>query len=213
MENAADALKLAAWVLIFVLALSIAMNAFSTTRAASNTILNNKDREYDYTYVEENLDGSGNVVTDRVVGLESIVPAIYKSYQENYKIVFENGIFLYFVYKKEDEKGVMLPINYIDLRRETLGSDTQREEFVMSILYGTKYDKFQDVKNTVRENMGIALNDTGIYDTIGNRKLKESIGIYYQEELGEQNNPTQGEESNVPEANKTEKRVITYSNI
>ena len=213
MENAVDALKLAAWVLIFVLALSIAMNAFSTTRAASNTILNNKDREYDYTYVEENLDGSGNVVTDRVVGLESIVPAIYKSYQENYKIVFESGIFPNGVYKQEDETGVMQPINYIDLRRETLGSDTQREEFVMSILYGTKYDKFQDVKNTVRENMGIALNDTGIYDTIGNRRLKESIGIYYQEELGEGNNPNQGEESNVPEANKTEKRVITYSNI
>ena len=47
MENAADALKLAAWVLIFVLALSIAMNAFSTTRAASNAILSYKDREYE----------------------------------------------------------------------------------------------------------------------------------------------------------------------
>ena len=51
MENAADALKIAASVLIFVLALSISINAFSQARVASQTVLEYSDREYDYTYV------------------------------------------------------------------------------------------------------------------------------------------------------------------
>ena len=49
MENAADALKMAAAVLIFVVALSISINAFSEVRTTATTILNYKDNEYDYT--------------------------------------------------------------------------------------------------------------------------------------------------------------------
>lgn len=214
MENAADALKLAAWVLIFVLALSIAMNAFSTTRLAAATILDYNDREYDYSYVEENVDDSGNVITQRIVGLESIVPTIYKAYKENYKIVFADGIFADGVYQREDDTGSLVVVNSIDLQNEVLGNETQKEQFIMAVLYGTKYDNFTDVKNTFRENMGISLNETGIYDKINNRRLRESIGIYYQEEVSENGETTPtDEDSSVPEANKTEKRVITYSNI
>ena len=82
MENAADALQMAAAVLIFVLALTIAINSFGQVRQVSQLIIGYNDREYDYTYVEDN----GN--TERIVGLESIVPSIYKAYRENYKIVF-----------------------------------------------------------------------------------------------------------------------------
>lgn len=84
MENAAEALKLAAAVLIFVVALSISINAFGEARKTSQIILDNRDREYDYTYVEE------NGTTQRIVGAETIIPSIYKAYKENYKIVFEN---------------------------------------------------------------------------------------------------------------------------
>ena len=55
MENAADALKMVAAVLVFVMALSITINSFTETRIAATTILNNKDKEYDYTYVEDAL--------------------------------------------------------------------------------------------------------------------------------------------------------------
>lgn len=82
MENVADALKMAAAVLIFVLALSISINAFGEVRKTSQIILDNRDREYDYTYVED------NGTTQRIVGAETMVPSIYKAYKENYKIVF-----------------------------------------------------------------------------------------------------------------------------
>ena len=44
MENVADALKIAAEVLIFVLALSFSINDFGEARIASRTILDYKDR-------------------------------------------------------------------------------------------------------------------------------------------------------------------------
>ncbi len=204
MENAADALKIAASVLIFVVALSISINAFGEARMTATTILNYQDNEYDYTYVEENTDASGNVSTERIVGVETVVPSIYKAYRENYKIVFkglDGG-----VYTKDDETGRAQEINTIDLQNEVLGTESQKEQFVNAILYGRKYSEFNTVKTTFENNLRIHLNDEGIYDKIVGRKIKENIGIYYQEEAG-----LEEDDSSVPDANKTTKRVITYT--
>ncbi len=201
MENAAEALKMAAAVLIFVLALSIAINSFSEARIASQKILDSRDREYDYSYVKNN----GG--TERLVGAESIVPTIYKAYKENYKIVFD-GVFRDGIYKKKNENGEFTPIHSIDLQKEVLGNDTQKEQFIMSLLYGKKYKEFATLKPIFEKNLKIVLNEDGLYDKINDiGKLKESIGIYYLEEDGAQ----EEDNSNVPDINKTEKRVITYS--
>lgn len=192
MENAADALKMAAFVLIFVVALSISINAFGQAQQAATTILGYKDREYDYTYVDN------NGTTERIVGAETIVPSIYKAYKENYKIVFingtnENGIPLY------QKNGV--DVYSIDLESETLGSDEQKEKFIKALLYGTS-NLSEDEKKTFKD-LKITLNEKGIYDIIKENNLKfvEQLGVYYQEEI-------QG--SIASNANKTEKRVITY---
>ena len=206
MENAADALKMAAAVLVFVMALSITINSFTETRIAATTILNNKDKEYDYTYVED------NGTTERLVGLESIIPTIYKAYKENYKVIFDASILgSNGVYEKiNSETGIKEAVYSIDLQKEVLGSDTQKEQFLMAILYGSKYSDFSTAKTAFEKNLKIVLNESGIYGRI-NGKVKESIGIYYQEESGNAGEGT--EESNVPDVNKTEKRVITYTSI
>lgn len=225
MENASDALQMAAAVLIFVLALSISINAFGEVRQAAQTLVKYNDREYDYTYVEENTDGSGNVLTERLVGLESIIPSIYKAYRENYKIVFKDddnatGASILLgdegLYRKRNSETMQIePIYEIDLQNETLGSDTQKEQFIMAILYGDDYDDFNTLKENFQRNSGIYLNNDGLYDKINNRKLKENIGIYYQEEAGveEDSSDLEANGSSVPEANLTEKRVITYTRI
>lgn len=211
MENAVDALHMAASVLIFVLALSISINAFGQARQTANMLVSYNDREYSYTYVEENKDSSGNVLTERLVGLDSIIPSIYKAYRENYKIVFENsesvldnneGLYK----KRNNETGEYEPVFQIDLENESLAGEEQKLEFLMAIIYGNKIDNFDSVSDRVRNNSGITLNNEGLYDKINNRKFKEDIGIYYQEEAG-------GVGEDVPEANKTEKRVITYTLI
>lgn len=197
MENATDALKMAAAVLIFVLALSISINAFGEARRASQVILDYRDREYDYTYIT-----SGT--TQRQVGLETIIPSIYKAYKENYKIIFDiqnindkNGL-----YSKKNENGNYDEINYIDLEKEVLGSDKQKEEFIKAIIYGKKNISAEYKKEF--SDLGINLKDEGIYDRIKCKKVTEKLGVYYQEDM-----QTGG--SNTPDANKTKKRVITYT--
>ncbi len=214
MENAADALKIAASVLIFVLALSISINAFSQARVASQTVLEYSDREYDYTYVENN----GG--TERIVGAETVIPSIYKAYRENYKIVFKNlegGVF-----QRKDDSGNWQDVDSIDLQQETLGSETQKAQFILAILYGRacntiknenfSYDmssfNFSQFKADFENNSRIRLYDEGIYGKINGRNLRENIGVYYQEEVGDDGVE---DSSNVPEANMTTKRVITYT--
>ena len=94
------------------------------------------------------------------------------------------------------------------MENESLAGEEQKLEFLMAIIYGDKIDNFDSVSDRVRNNSGISLNNNGLYDKINNRnrKFKEDIGIYYQEEAG-------GVGEDVPEANKTEKRVITYTLI
>lgn len=203
MENAAEALKMAAFVLIFVMALTISINAFGEVRQASQAILDNQDREYDYTYVEENKDESGKPVTERIVNAETIVPSIYKAYKENYKIVFQfKSLYLLErgLYKKLKENSFTetIPVFSIDLEKEVLGNDTQKEEFIHALLYGSKHtNEIAEFKKS-----GIFLNRNDFYDIIKGKTFTEKLGVYYQEEL-------QGK-SDTPEANKTKKRVITY---
>ena len=101
MENAADALKMAAWVLIFVVALSIIINAFGIARQTTDILISYNDNEYYTDYVEQ-----GN--TERKVGYETIIPAIYRAYKENYKIIFLNndGTPMYFYENKNTEENI-----------------------------------------------------------------------------------------------------------
>lgn len=192
MENAADALKMAAWVLIFVVALSIIINAFGIARQTTDILISYNDNEYYTDYVEQ-----GN--TERKVGYETIIPAIYRAYKENYKIIFLNndGTPMYFYENKNTKE----QINYIDLEKQNLGNDTAKEEFIKYIVTGKeinnsqyKFENSYDIKNN------------GLYNQIKGKQFTESLGVYYQEEID-------GNQSNTPDANKTKKRVITYKSL
>lgn len=210
MENAADALKMAAAVLAFVLALGISMSSFSEVREVSKIILNYKDKEYNYSYIPSD----GN--TTRKVSVETIVQSIYRAYNENYKIYFyENGnesdpltIFQKDTNPKEE-------INYIDLRKQALASVEKRNQFIGCILYGSSYKdpsgkSFDNIKKDFKE-LGIILQNQGLYDKIvSSGGAEEKFGIYYEDdEILDNSNPDDSE-SNVPQANRIKKRIITY---
>lgn len=204
MESATEALQMAFGVLVFVIALSISINAFGEARQSAQIILDNNDREYDYAYVQENKS------TRRIVGAETIIPSIYKAYRENYKIVFkknkEEGMELYRKLMASNSTDT-IPICSIDLERDVIGSDQQKEKFIQFLLYG--YDNINDIK--IFTDAGIrgllSKGDTNtLYHKILNNKFEETLGVYFQEEL-------QQNQSDVkpPDANKTKKRVITYT--
>ena len=175
MENAADALKMAAAVLIFVLALSIIINAFGEVRQTSQILLDYNDREYDYTYVEENKKPDGTSTTERIVSAETIVPSIYKAYKENFKVIFkDNAGKTIEIYRKKNDTSSLDDdeICYIDLEKEALANDTQKEEFIKALLYGNKCENWSDIKNKY-SNVGVTLHDEGLYDKIKGKQFTE----------------------------------------
>lgn len=217
MENIADALKMAVAVLIFVIALGISISSFSQAKQTAQTLLDYTDREYDMLYV------SNVTNTERVVGIETIIPTIYRAYKENYKIFFYNSEGQPLKLYSKRENGIMVDINYIDLEQETVGSDRNKDNFIMALLYGNKaklkaddgtdIDFYEFVEELRRNNSGISLNTNGIYDTIKENKFVEKFGVYYQEDLKNEDDNNSGEDTEnikTPDVNKTKKRVISY---
>ena len=196
MENVADALKMAASVIIFVLALSVTIHVFSDVRSTSENISKYRDREYITEYIKKSES------TDRIVGVESIIPTINRSFVENYKIVFEdpeierNGI-----YKKKTiyaEK----PINEIDLSSKdmSIGSDAQKAEFINLILFGNKVENFSTLE-TKYKKLGYILHERGLYDIIKGKKYEELVGVYLMDDEAD---------SSTPKFDRVKKRIITY---
>ena len=199
MENAAEALRLAALVLIFVLVLSITMNAFSQARQSVDQIVISSDREYLTEYVEQSPN------TLRIVGAESIVPTIYRAYKENYKILFTfkapNDDYLYI---KKHNDGTNEKIYYIDLEKENISDEYLKEYIIKRILFGNDLRTKNPAQWNKYESMvtDIEFNPYGLYNKIKGRTYEEHLGVYFQEEKnGDVTHTT---------ANKSEKRVITY---
>ena len=133
MENAADALKMAAAVLVFVLALGISISSFSQARYTADVLIQYSDRDTVTQYAED------TGLRTRIVGKETIVPTIYRAYKENYKIFFYdsagNPIALY---TKLDDTGTQIEVNSIDLEKDVIGESWQQDNFIMALLYGNK---------------------------------------------------------------------------
>lgn len=87
MENAVEALKMAFAVIVFVIALSVTMVSFSVARVTSQAVLYAEDKTNYYDYQE----ASGKAKENRIVGLETIIPTVYKYDKERYKVIFKKG--------------------------------------------------------------------------------------------------------------------------
>lgn len=197
MENAADALKIAFAVMVFVLALSLSISCLSEANSAVQAVAFMRDRETNYTYVTPSSD------LTRIVGVETVVTSMYKAYEENFQIRFydsnNNPLVLYYrtdnngnIIKKDNAK---IPVTYIDLKDENYAN---AEEAIthLNFLLGN-YRNYNDNVNLNKYRNQIIKNDypDGLYNFFAGKKFKENLGEYYQ-----------GTDST-----KIKKRVITYT--
>lgn len=91
MENATHALLMAFAVIVFVIALTVSMVSFNNVKRVSDIVLYTKDETNYYEY-----QGAKNKAAEnRIVGLETIIPTLYKYYKENYTVVFKKGKYDY----------------------------------------------------------------------------------------------------------------------
>lgn len=92
MENAVDALQMSFAVLIFTIAVGLAMSSFAKAKDASTMILT---RDLDLHYYDQTaMFADNNEVRankDRIVGVETVIPTLYSYFKEEYTVVFYTG--------------------------------------------------------------------------------------------------------------------------
>ncbi len=144
MENATDALKMAAAILIFIGALSLALIGFTRATQTAGSVLSKSKVEY---YNTENIRVSEN----RIVGIETIIPTLYSYFKEGYTIVFYRGS----VDENNDLVSNISPLTlyYSEALPSRLVLSTLRNEGDVS------YRATQDGKNISRAIYGIDAND------------------------------------------------------
>ena len=86
MENAVDALKIGFAVFVFVIALSLTMYMFTSAKETADMLLHSSDMSEYMEYIEPEAG-----TESRVVGLETIIPTLYKYYKENYTVIFRDS--------------------------------------------------------------------------------------------------------------------------
>ena len=219
MENVAEALKMAGEMLLFILALGIGISSFSQARETSDALLRYTDREYVTQY-------QGMGTKQRVVGEETVIPTIYRTYKERFKIYFyeadKSPLELYTITNAQTLEETS--VNAIDADKPALGQDWQKDNFIMALLYGTNANLKDQYGNTISFdefeaslNSGYSvyhLNPNGIYDIIiKSNQFEEYFGVYYPSQAREgAGEGTEGEEINVNAQTTSEQkmRVISY---
>lgn len=238
MENASEALIMAFSVLVFVLALSISIHSFGQARATSEIIMERSDSTFDTTYIDadnellQDVDASNEKIVTRTVGAETIIPTLYRAYEENLVIVFadEEGADQFknkgiYAQKKKDGSGwnnepkQTIENNKIDLKSLNIGADRARE-FITYLLYSEKNNNKNYLQTKFMGGTGsqlyTSLRDISLYDTIVKNKFCELIGTYYDEDIETGENSSTSsldrdvEEKPISDANKTKRRIITY---
>lgn len=214
MDNAVEALYMAASILIFMVALTITLSSFSTFRndledlilseervdAASTTDSSGKTQYINYISGEDER---------RTVGIETVVNSLYRVYKENYIVVMKLNDYtkvksdsdlkglISFAKKKQEYPGVEEPIiKYDEFYPE---NPTKTDEIIIFALSDVQND--ENFINTVLEK--------GLYDILKGKTFTEYAGIYYETDACAEDEVNDHSEP-VSDVNKRSARIITY---
>ena len=180
MENGVEAIKMAFGIFIFVLAISISISCFGSAAQALQRIW--QIQQSDESFV---TDANGNYLNyidfkigdgTREVGVETIVPTMYKAYKENFAIYFYKADGTKFDLNENDDK----EINFIDLENEVHANEEKAVEYLQSILENGLYEKLAN--NTFIEKLGEYYQDdiSGTTETAEVNKTKKRVIAYIQ---------------------------------
>ena len=184
MENAAEALKMAGMVLMFMIALSVSIVSFGKARETADIVMSNMDRET--TYIDGNMYYKGSGST-RKVGIETVIPTLKRVFNEGYEIEFK--------FPSEDAE----PIYTIKATSSTDDTDDKKifrikdnkfldastegkNAFLNGILYGTSDEFKKYYKDTIK------LPTKSLYDRLKNGvEIIEQAGEYKIEKESDAN--------------------------
>lgn len=193
MENAVEALKMAGFMLLFIIALSITMITLTQAKTTADALVQNQDRQESYQYIE--LTEGETRSFSRTVTLSDIIPTLYRYAQEDYAVQFynSNGTALN-VYQsgQKNASGTNIWKNDLDL-------DTEHwEENGV-----TRYEEWRGNNAKIKQHVDDVVEY--LLDNYKDRQFDEKLGTIEDYEESQDTNEL------VPDINKQYKRVITYT--
>ncbi len=193
MENAVEALKMAGFMLLFIIALSITMVTLTQAKTTADSLVKNQDRQESYQYVE--LAEGETKAFSRTVTLSDIIPTLYRYAQEDYAVQFYNsdGSPLNVYESGQMQNGVHVKKNDLDL-------DTEHwEENGV-----TKYEEWRGNTTKIKQHVDDVVEFL-LQPSYKDRQFEEKLGTIEDYEEDQDTNEL------VPDINKQYKRVITYT--
>lgn len=192
MENAVEALKMAGFMLLFIIALSITMITLTQAKTTSDSLVKNQDRQQSYQYIEVTGDLSKSL--SRTVTLADIIPTLYRYAQEDYAIQFytSSGSPLYIYESGQIKNGVPVKKNDLDLDTEHWIENGE-----------TRYEDWRGNTTKIKQHV----------DDVVEYLLANYKNSNFEEKLGTTEDYEESQDTNelVPDINKQYKRIITYT--
>lgn len=192
MENAVEALKMAGFMLLFIIALSITMITLTQAKTTADSLVRNQDRQQSYQYIEVTGDLSRSL--SRTVTLADIIPTLYRYAQEDYAVQFytSSGSPLYIYESGQIKNGVHVKKNDLDLDTEHWLENGE-----------TRYEEWRGNTTKIKQHV----------DDVVEYLLANYKNSNFEEKLGTTEDYEESQDTNelVPDINKQYKRIITYT--
>ncbi len=192
MENAVEALKMAGFMLLFIIALSITMITLTQAKTTADSLVKNQDRQQSYQYIEVTGDLSKSL--SRTVTLADIIPTLYRYAQEDYAVQFytSSGSPLYIYESGQIKNGVPVKKNDLDLDTEHWIENGK-----------TRYEDWRGNTTKIKQHV----------DDVVEYLLANYKNSNFEEKLGTTEDYEESQDTNelVPDINKQYKRIITYT--
>lgn len=192
MENAVEALKMAGFMLLFIIALSITMITLTQAKTTADSLVKNQDRQQSYQYIEVTGDLSKSL--SRTVTLADIIPTLYRYAQEDYAVQFytSSGSPLYIYESGQIKNGVPVKKNDLDLDTEHWIENGE-----------TRYEEWRGNTTKIKQHV----------DDVVEYLLANYKNSNFEEKLGTTEDYEESQDTNelVPDINKQYKRIITYT--
>ena len=192
MENAVEALKMAGFMILFIIALSITMITLTQAKTTADSLVKNQDRQQSYQYIEVTGDLSKSL--SRTVTLADIIPTLYRYAQEDYAVQFytSSGNPLYVYESGQIKNGVPVKKNDLDLDTEHWVENGE-----------TRYEEWRGNTTKIKQHV-----DDVVEFLLANYKNSN-----FEEKLGTTEEYEESQDTNelVPDINKQYKRIITYT--
>ncbi len=147
MENAVDAIKIAFGILVFVIALVLAVSVVGQARATSEMVFHVNDKTEFYEYVTS--DNIGNNITqnsDRIVGLDTMLPAIHRYAKEQFAVTIFDSLGNPIVRYDLWTENIMPNWNRILKNKHIVGSNEERN-------YNDVQNRLQRLQNVVNKTI------------------------------------------------------------